>query len=66
MIDNVNVEYNWLFQTIAELNKILEKVALQHQDMESKLRGNIAEIRPNEAQLKVRMLQKEVWFVCMR
>ena len=62
----INGNNNWLFQTIAELNKILEKVALQHQDMESKLRGNIAEIRPNEAQLKVRMLQKEVWFVCMR
>ncbi|XP_020616099.1 coiled-coil domain-containing protein 178-like [Orbicella faveolata] len=39
-------------ETIAQLDKILEKVAQQHNDMETKFQSEIAELRPKEAELK--------------
>lgn len=41
------------FQTIAQLDKILEKVAQQHDEMASKFQGEIADLKPREEELKV-------------
>ncbi|KAJ7387735.1 hypothetical protein OS493_001078 [Desmophyllum pertusum] len=39
-------------ETIAQLNKILDKVAQQHNEMETKFQNEIAELRPREEELK--------------
>lgn len=44
--------HNERLETIAQLNKILDKVKQQHNDMESKLQGEISELRPKEEELK--------------
>lgn len=44
--------HNERLETIAQLDKILEKVAQQHNDMETKFQGEIAELRPKEEELK--------------
>ena len=41
------------FQTIAQLDKILEKVAQQHDEMAWKFQGEIADLKPREEELKV-------------
>lgn len=44
--------HNERLETIAQLDKILEKVAQQHNDMETKFQSEIAELRPKEDELK--------------
>lgn len=44
--------HNERLETIAQLDKILEKVAQQHNDMETKFQSEIAELRPKEEELK--------------
>lgn len=59
LVDNVRDQvsklekiHNERQQTIAQLDKILEKVAQQHDEMASKFQGEIADLKPREEELK--------------
>ncbi|KAL9979922.1 hypothetical protein ACROYT_G008441 [Oculina patagonica] len=44
--------HNERLETIAQLDKILDKVGQQHNEMETKFQSEIAELRPKEEELK--------------
>ncbi len=48
---------SYFYQTIAQINQVLDKLNKQRQEMESKYRTKIAELRPKEEQSKVQCIE---------